>query len=123
MYFSLDFLKTHRIRTNWSNTGKLILYHFVVINSSTESVGLEKGHIHGFLEETNILTEEIITETVYEAELQEEKQGKGVLPDNVSKTREKTFTTSPTDIEVHNKGNLQDAGISEEHQKECKKLQ
>ena len=88
---------------------------FVVTVLSTENIWPEKGNILGFLEDTNIIIEEITVGTVYKTVLHREKNKEKmfflILPANY---REKIIT-SPTDIEVQRIVYLQNAVISKEH--------
>ena len=80
----------------------------VLINLSIDTISLSKGEIMGFLQNQSIDISEISTETATEP------SPIGIGEDNVQV--EKKFITSPADIEVHRKINLQDADVSEEHQ-------
>ena len=74
----------------------------------------------GFLQNQSLDVSEIMTETstepspivIEEDDVTEVFQQQG----------EKKFITSPTDIEVHRKVELQDANVSEEHQNAFKEL-
>ena len=92
----------------------------VLINFSVDDISLSKGEIMGFLQIQSLDVSEIMTETSTEP-----------LPiiieeDNATKVfqeqGEKKFITSPTDIEVHRKVELQDADVSEGHQNAFKEL-
>ena len=87
----------------------------VLINFSFDDVLISKGEIIGFLQSQSIDISEIRTETSTE----HSPIGIGEDNDNeVSQNQEqKRFITSPADIEVHRKINLQDADVSDEHQK------
>ena len=86
----------------------------VIINFSIDDVSISKGEIMGFLQSQSIDISEIRTETSTEPS----PIGVGEDNDNeVSQNQEeKKFITSPTDIDVHRKVNLQDADVSEQHQ-------
>ena len=92
----------------------------VIINFSIDDVSISKGEIMGFLQSQPIDISEIRTETSTEPSLI------GIGEDDDSKIsqnqEEKKFITSPTDIDVHRKINLQDADVSEEHQNAFKEL-
>ena len=92
----------------------------VLINISVDDISLLKGEIMGFLQNQSLDISEIMTET------STEPSPIIIEEDNVTKVfqeqGEKKFITSPTDIEVHWKVELQDADISEEHQKAFKEL-
>ena len=80
----------------------------VLINLSIDDISLSKGEIMGFLQSQSIDISEISTETATEP------SPIGIGEENVQV--EKKFITSPADIEIHRKINLQDADVSEEHQ-------
>ena len=86
----------------------------VIINFSIDDVLISKGEIMGFLQSQSIDISEIRTET------STEPSPIGIGEDNVKEVSqnqgEKKFITSPIDIDVHRKVNLQDADVSEEHQ-------
>ena len=90
----------------------------VVINLSTDDVYLLKGEIMGFMQNQSLDILEIITETSTEPlPIILEDDDKEVLQNlngevNTEIT-EKRFITSPADIEVHRKVELQDADITE----------
>ena len=92
----------------------------VIINFSIDDVSISKGEMMGFLQRQPIDILEIRTET------STEPSPIGIGEDDVTKVsqkqEEKKFITSPTDIDVHRKINLQDADISEEHQNAFKDL-
>ena len=86
----------------------------VIINFSIDDVSISKGEIMGFLQSQSIDISEIRTET------STEPSPIGIGEDNVKEVsqnqEEKKFITSPADIDIHRKVNLQDAEVSEEHQ-------
>ena len=87
----------------------------VVINLLNDDVYLSKGEVMGFMQNQSLDISEIVTETSTEPlpmELQDEDK---VLQNGevYTKNTEKRFITSPADIEVHRKVELQDADITE----------
>ena len=99
----------------------------VVINFASDDVNLSKGETMGFMQIQSLEISEIITETstepssiIYEDDVNEvlrEQEGK-FEKENI----EKKFITSPADIEVHRKVELQDADISDEQWQAFKDL-
>ena len=99
----------------------------VVINFSSDDISLLKGEVMGFTQIQSLEISEIMTETstepsciTYEDKVNEvlnEQKGE-VEKINI----EKKFITSPADIDVHRKVELQDAEISEEHRQAFKNL-
>ena len=94
----------------------------VVINLSPNDISLSKGEIMGFMQIQSFDISEIMTETSTEpsAVVCEDKVNE-VLIDQKEKV-EKKFITSPADIEVHRKIELQDAEITEDHRQAFKDL-
>ena len=92
----------------------------VLINFLVDEISLLKGEIMGFLQNQSLDVSEIKTETSTEPSpiIIEEDNFTEVSQEQ----REKKFITSPADIEVHRKVELQDAGVSEEHQNAFKEL-
>ena len=97
----------------------------VVINLSNDDVYLLKGEVMGFMQNQSLDISEIVTETSTEPspiELEDEDkevlQNGGVHTENI----EKKFITSPADIKVHRKVELQDADITEAQQNGFKDL-
>ena len=92
----------------------------VIINFSVDDISISKGEIMGFLQNQSLDISEIRTETSTEPSPLIMKE------DNVTEVLqeqgEKKFITSPADIDVHRKVELQDAEVSEEHQNAFKKL-
>ena len=92
----------------------------VIINFSIEDVSFSKGEVIGFLQSRPIDILEIMTETSIEP------SPIGIGEDNVAEVsqaqEEKKFMTSPADIDIHQKVELQDADVSEEHQNNFKEL-
>ena len=91
----------------------------VVINLASDDVYLSKGETMGFMQIQSFEISEIMTETSTEpSSLIYEDDDKEVLnmqegefeKENV----EKKFITSPADIEVHRKVELQDADITDD---------
>ena len=99
----------------------------VVINLSTDDVYLSKGEIMGFMQNQSLDISEIITETSTEpSPIILEDDDKEVLQNlngevNTENT-EKRFITSPADIEVHRKVELQNADITEAQRNAFKDL-
>ena len=90
----------------------------VVINLSSNEVYLSKGETMGFMQNQSLDISEIMTETstepspiIFEDDDKEVlyKQEGEVNKENI----EKRFITSPANIEVHRKVELQDADIAE----------
>ena len=94
----------------------------VIINLSLDDISLSKGEIMGFMQIQSLEISEIMTETSTKPSVVicEEKVN-GVLIDQ-KEMIEKKFITSPADIEVHRKVELQDAEISDDHQQAFKDL-
>ena len=92
----------------------------ILINFSIDDVSFSKGEIMGFLQSQPIDISEIMTETSTEPSpiVIEEDNVTEVLQEQ----EEKKFITSPVDIDIHRKVKLQDADVSEEHQKAFKDL-
>ena len=92
----------------------------ILINFSIDDVSFSKGEIMGFLQSQPIEISEIMTETSTEPSpiVIEEDNVTEVLQEQ----EEKKFITSPADIDIHQKVELQDADVSEEHQKAFKDL-
>ena len=92
----------------------------VLINFSIDDISLSKGEIMGFLQNQSLDVSEIMTET------STEPSPIVIEEDNVTEVfqqqGEKKFITSPADIEVHWKVELEDANVSEEHQNAFKEL-
>ena len=91
----------------------------VVINFLTDSVYLSKGEIMGFMQNQSLDISEIITETSTEPApiLLEEDNDIEELKEQKRKVTlaniEKKFITSPADIDVYRKVELQDAEVTE----------
>ena len=91
----------------------------VVINLSSNKVYLLKGETMGFMQNQPLDISEIMTETstepspiIFEDDDKEvlTKQEREVNKENI----EKRFITSPADIEMHRKVELQDVDITED---------
>ena len=105
-------------------TGHLPL---VVINFASDDVYLLKGETMGFMQIQPLEISEIMTETSTEpSSLIYEDDDKEVLDlqegDFEKENVEKKFITSPADIEVHRKVELQDTNISDEQRQAFKDL-
>ena len=99
----------------------------VVINFATDDVNLLKGESMGYMSIQPLEISEVMTETSTEpSSLMCEDDEKEVLnrqeEDYVKEKVEKKFITSPTDIEVHRKVELQDANILDEQRQAFKDL-
>ena len=100
----------------------------VVINLLTDSVYLSKGEIMGFMQSQSLDISEITTKASTEPSpilLEEDNDIEGLEEQKKEITleyTEKKFITSPADIDVHRKVDLQDADITEEQQKAFKEL-
>ena len=91
----------------------------VVINFASDDICLSKGETMGFMQIQSIDISEIITETSPEpSSIMYEDDDKEVLNkqegEGEKESLEKKFITSPADIEVHRKVELQDADITDE---------
>ena len=89
----------------------------VVVNLSSDDVYLLKGETMGFMQNQSLDIMEIMTETSTEpSPIILEDNDKEVLHEQEGEVNidlEKKFITSPADIEVHRKVELQDADITE----------
>ena len=99
----------------------------VVINFATDNVRLLKGEPVGYMNTQPFEISEIMMETSTEpSSLMCEDDEKEVLNrqegDHVQEKVEKKFITSPADIEVHQKVELQDADITDEQRQAFKDL-
>ena len=97
----------------------------VVINFASDDINLLKGETIGFMQIQTIEISEIMTETSTEPlSIMYEDDDKEVLNKQEGETGkeslEKKFITSPVDIEVHRKAELQDADITDEQRKALK---
>ena len=90
----------------------------VAINLLTENVYISKGEIMGFMQGQSLNISEIVTETLTEPSpilLEEDDDIEGLQEQKgkvISENKEKKFITSPADIEVHGKVELQDADVT-----------
>ena len=98
----------HNVDTYIPDTVPMVLINFLI-----EDVSISKGEIMGFLQNQSIDISEIRTETSIEPSPIGIGEDKGASQNQ----EEKKFITSPADIEVHRKVTLQDADVSDEHQK------
>ena len=97
----------------------------VVINLLNDDVYLSKGEIMGFMQNQSLDISEIVTETSTEPlPIKLEDEDKEVLQNGEVHTEntEKKFITSPANIKVHRKVELQDADITEAQQNAFKDL-
>ena len=99
----------------------------VVINLSTDDVYLSKGEIMGFMQNQSLDISEIVTETSTDSlPIILEDEDKEVLQNSKGELHvenmEKRFITSPADIKVHRKVELQDADIIKAQQNAFKDL-
>ena len=99
----------------------------VVINLSSDEIYLSKGETMGFMQIQSLDISEIMTETSTEpSPIITEDDNKEVLYKQEGKVNkeniEKRFITSPINIEVHRKVELQDADITEEQRNAFKDL-
>ena len=94
----------------------------VFINLSQDDISLSKGEIMGFMQIQSLEISEIMTETSTEPSsvICEDKVNE-VLNDQKEKV-ERKFISSPADIEVHRKIELQDAEISDDNRQAFKDL-
>ena len=98
----------------------------VVINLSADDVYLSKGEIMGYMQNQSLDILEIMTETSTEpSPIVIEDKDKEVLHEQegeITTDLEKKFITSPANIEVHRRVELQDADITETQQNAFKEL-
>ena len=91
----------------------------VVINFTTDDTNLLKGETVGFMHIQPLEISEIMTETSTELSSliceDDDKEVLNMQEEEFGKEKaEKKFITSPADIEVHRKVELQDVDISDE---------
>ena len=105
----------HNVDTYITESVSMVLINFLV-----DDISFLKGEIIGFLQNQSLDISKIRTETSTEPSplTIEEDNVTEVLPEQ----GEKKFITSPADIDVHQKVELQDAEVSEEHQNAFKEL-
>ena len=89
---------------------------YVLLNLSKEEIFLRKGEILRHLEKEDITVEEITTETMFQSENVE------LTKSNYKVLSEKTFITSPADVDTHRKVKLQDAEVLDKYKKEFEEL-
>ena len=99
----------------------------VVINLASNDISLLKGEVMGYMQSQSLKIVEIGTETSTEpSHIRYEENVNEVFDEQkeeiVRTNREKKFITSPADIDVHRKVDLQEAEISDEHQQAFKDL-
>ena len=99
----------------------------VVINFASDDIYLSKGETMGFMQIQSLEISEFMTETSTEpSSITYEDDIKKVLREHEGEVKkeniEKKFITSPADIEVHRKVELQDADISDEQWQAFKDL-
>ena len=99
---------------------------YVLINIGNEDIIIEKGKMLAKLELFPYEAKQITTETYIQVnEIQEENDiGEDIDFKEVLKgiKTEKKFITSPADIEIHRKTELQDAEVSNEDKEKFKQL-
>ena len=103
----------HRVETL-----KLMKVPYVLINLAEESVLLPKGELLGSLEPVEENRKKIITSTSMEMMNIEIEENQNTEAGEA----EKKFITSPADVEVHRKVNLQDAKVTVENLQTFKDL-
>ena len=82
---------------------------YILLNLSKEEIFLRKGEILRHLEKEDITVEEIATETMFQSENVE------LTKLNYKVLSEKTFITSPADVDTHRKVKLQDAEVLDKY--------
>ena len=95
---------------------KTVNVPLVVINLLNEDVYLSKGEVMGFIQNQSLYISEIVTETsMAPPPIELKDEDKEVLHNGevYTENTEKRFITSPANIEVHRKVDLQDADITE----------
>ena len=100
------------------DTLKPIKIPYILINFAKENVFLPKGELLGNLEPLEENVQKIITSTSIEMMSIEEEENQNTEVGEV----EKKFITSPADVEVHQKVNLQDAEVTEEDLQQFRRL-
>ena len=83
---------------------------------SKEGIFLRKGEILRHLEKEDIMVEEITTETMFQSKDMEPRKL------NCDISSEKTFITSPADVDTHRKVKLQDTEVLDHYKKEFEEL-
>ena len=89
---------------------------YILLNLSEEEIFLRKGEILRHLEKEDITIEEITTETMFQGENMD------LTKSNCKVLSEKTFITSPADVDTHRKVKLQDAEVLDKYKEEFEKL-
>ena len=89
---------------------------YILLNLFEEEIFLRKGEILRHLEKEDITVEEITTETMFQSENVE------LTKPNCKILSEKTFITSPADVDTHRKVKLQDAEVPDKYKKEFEEL-
>ena len=89
---------------------------YILLNLSKEEIFLRKGEILRHLEKEDITVEENTTETMLQSENME------LTKPNCEIFSEKTFITSPADVETHKKVMLQDTEVLDKYKKEFEEL-
>ena len=103
----------HRVETL-----KLMKVPYILINLAKESVLLSEGELLGTLEPVEENIQKIVTSTSMEMMSEEIEENQNTEVGEV----EKKFITSPTDVEVHQKVNLQDVKVTEQNLQTFKEL-
>ena len=100
----------------------------VVFNLLSDSIYLSKGEIMGFMQSQYLDISEIITVRPLEPSpilLEEDndtEESREQKKQTAFEYNEKKFITSPVDIDIHRKVDLQDAEVTKEQQKAFKEL-
>ena len=99
----------------------------IIVNLSTEDIHLLKGEVMGFMQSQSLDISEIVTETSTEPctiilEDNDKEMLQNINGEVDMENMEKRFITSPADIEVHRKVNLQDADKTETQRNAFKDL-
>ena len=100
----------------------------VVINLLADSIYLSKGEVMGFMHSQSLDISEIMTETSTEPSpilLEEDNDTEGSeeqKKETAFEYNEEKFITSPTDIDIHRKVDLQHAEVTREQQKMFKEM-
>ena len=96
---------------------------FVATNLSSDSIYLPKGEVMGFMHCQSLDVSEIVTRTSTEPSSVTLDEGYDTGESEIEhelevplRPDEKQFITSPTDIDVHRKVDLQDAEVQEEQE-------
>ena len=92
----------------------------VLINFLVDDIFLLKGEIMGYMQSQSLDISEIMTET--STEPLPILIGEGNITEVLQEQQDKKFIKSLADIKVHQKIELKDANVSDEHQKAFKQL-